>query len=29
LHEPALARWLFRHAKATAPLAIWLRRQLG
>jgi uncharacterized protein (TIGR02453 family) len=29
LHKPALARWLLGHARATAPLVIWLRRQLG
>src|SRR5207253_2862452 len=29
LHERALARWLLRHAKASAPLVIWLRRNLG
>jgi uncharacterized protein (TIGR02453 family) len=29
LHEPAWADWLFRHARATAPLVIWLHRQLG
>jgi uncharacterized protein (DUF2461 family) len=29
LHKPELARWLLRHAKATAPLVIWLRRRLG
>ena len=29
LHKPELARWLLRHAKATAPLVIWLRRHLG
>ena len=29
LRQPALARWLLGHAKATAPLVIWLRRQLG
>jgi uncharacterized protein (TIGR02453 family) len=29
LHRPELARWLLRHAKATAPLVIWLRRHLG
>jgi uncharacterized protein (TIGR02453 family) len=29
LHRPELARWLLGHAKATAPLVIWLRRHLG
>jgi uncharacterized protein (TIGR02453 family) len=29
LHKPELARWLLGHAKATAPLVIWLRRTLG
>jgi uncharacterized protein (TIGR02453 family) len=29
LHKPELARWLLRHARATAPLVIWLRRRLG
>jgi uncharacterized protein (TIGR02453 family) len=29
LHKPELARWLIGHARATAPLVIWLRRQLG
>jgi hypothetical protein len=29
LHRPDLARWLIAHAKATAPLVIWLRRHLG
>lgn len=29
LHEPDLARWLVGHAKATAPLVIWVRRHLG
>ena len=29
LYQPALARWLLGHAKATAPLVVWLRRQLG
>jgi uncharacterized protein (TIGR02453 family) len=29
LHEPALADWLVRHAKATAPLVIWLHRHVG
>jgi len=29
LHKPALARWLIGHARATAPLVIWLRRTLG
>jgi len=29
LQKPALARWLLDHARATAPLVIWLRRQLG
>ena len=28
LHKPELARWLIGHAKATAPLVIWLRRHL-
>jgi uncharacterized protein (TIGR02453 family) len=29
LHEPALADWLVRHARATAPLVIWLHRHVG
>jgi uncharacterized protein (TIGR02453 family) len=29
LHQPKLARWLLGHAKATAPLVVWLRRNLG
>ena len=29
LYKPELARWLLAHAKATAPLVIWLRRNLG
>ncbi len=29
VRQPALARWLLDHAKATAPLVIWLRRNLG
>jgi uncharacterized protein (TIGR02453 family) len=29
LHKPQLARWLLGHARATAPLVIWLRRHLG
>jgi uncharacterized protein (TIGR02453 family) len=29
LYQPKLARWLLGHAKATAPLVIWLRRNLG
>jgi uncharacterized protein (TIGR02453 family) len=29
LHEPGLADWLFRHARATAPLVIWLHRNIG
>lgn len=29
LHRPQLARWLLAHARATAPLVIWLRRHLG
>ena len=29
LRQPALARWLLGHAKATAPLVIWLRRHLS
>jgi uncharacterized protein (TIGR02453 family) len=29
LHRPALARWLLLHARAAAPLVIWLRRHLG
>ncbi len=28
LHRAELARWLLGHAKATAPLVIWLRRYL-
>jgi uncharacterized protein (TIGR02453 family) len=29
LHKPELARWLLGHARTTAPLVIWLRRNLG
>jgi uncharacterized protein (TIGR02453 family) len=29
LHKPELARWLLGHARATAPLVIWLRHNLG
>jgi uncharacterized protein (TIGR02453 family) len=29
LHKPGLARWLLAHARATAPLVLWLRRNLG
>jgi uncharacterized protein (TIGR02453 family) len=29
LHQPELARWLLDHAKAAAPLVVWLRRHLG
>ncbi len=29
LYQPKLARWLLAHAKATAPLVLWLRRNLG
>lgn len=29
IHEPAFADWVFRHAKATAPLVIWLHRHVG
>jgi len=29
LHEPELVRWLLGHAKAAAPLVVWLRRNLG
>jgi uncharacterized protein (TIGR02453 family) len=29
LYQPAFARWLLGHARATAPLVLWLRRQLG
>jgi uncharacterized protein (TIGR02453 family) len=29
LHKPELARWLLAHARATAPLVVWLRRNLG
>jgi len=29
LHQPKLARWLLGHARATAPLVIWVRRHLG
>jgi uncharacterized protein (TIGR02453 family) len=28
LHQPALADWLFRHCRATAPLVIWLQRHV-
>ena len=29
LYQPALARWLLGHARATAPLVLWARRHLG
>jgi uncharacterized protein (TIGR02453 family) len=29
LHEPGWADWVFRHARATAPLVIWLHRYVG
>ena len=29
LHKPGLADWMFKHAKATAPLVIWLNRHVG
>jgi uncharacterized protein (TIGR02453 family) len=29
LQRPELARWVLGHAKATAPLVLWLRRNLG
>jgi uncharacterized protein (TIGR02453 family) len=29
LHKPAFARWLIKHASATAPLVIWLHRHVG
>jgi uncharacterized protein (TIGR02453 family) len=29
LHQPALARWLLTHARANAPMVLWLRRHLG
>jgi len=29
LRKPELARWLLAHARAAAPLVIWLRRHLG
>jgi uncharacterized protein (TIGR02453 family) len=29
LHKAELARWLLGHARATAPLVIWLHRHLG
>lgn len=29
LHSPAWADWLLRHAKAVAPLVIWLHRNVG
>ena len=29
LHKPELAGWLLAHARATAPLVLWLRRNLG
>jgi uncharacterized protein (TIGR02453 family) len=29
LHRAELARWLLGHARATAPLVVWLRRYLG
>jgi uncharacterized protein (TIGR02453 family) len=28
LHKPALADWLFKHAKATAPMVSWLYRNI-
>jgi uncharacterized protein (TIGR02453 family) len=29
LHKATWADWLFRHAKATAPLVLWLHRHIG
>jgi uncharacterized protein (TIGR02453 family) len=29
LHKPGLADWMVKHAKATAPLVIWLHRNVG
>ena len=29
LHKPELARWLVGHARAAAPIVVWLRRHLG
>jgi len=29
LRKPELARWLLGHARAAAPLVVWLRRHLG
>ena len=29
LHKPALAGWVLQHAKAVAPLVIWLHRNIG
>ena len=29
LHKPGLADWLVKHAKAMAPLVIWLHRNVG
>jgi uncharacterized protein (TIGR02453 family) len=29
LYQPRLASWLIGHARATAPLVLWLRRYLG
>ena len=29
LHKPEFARWLLAHARAGAPLVVWLRRHLG
>ena len=29
LYEPDLARWLLGHARAAAPLVVWLRRYVG
>ena len=28
LHRPALADWIVDHAKATAPLVVWLARNV-
>jgi len=29
LHKPGFADWLFKNAKATAPLVLWLQRYIG
>jgi len=29
VHEAGFTRWLVQHAKATAPLVVWLHRYIG